>query len=55
MSRTASEESQRKTYVSYKNDRSALARIVSANRKRDAKYSEGDAIRDSLIEKAATL
>lgn len=48
-------ESFRKSYMSYKNDRVALARIVSNGRKTKSTYSEGDAIRESLLRTAGEI
>lgn len=49
------EKGERKGYVSYKTDRASLARIIAHERKKNGTYSEGDAIRDALNEKAAAL
>ncbi len=49
------ETGERKGYMSYKNDRAALAKIVAAKRKTKPTYSEGDAIRDALNDQAAAL
>lgn len=49
------EKGERKSYMSYKNDRKSLALLVANGRKTKPTYSEGDAIRDSLNESAACL